>query len=664
MKGVRRVLFNLPDILASKPDDATVFWVEGEKDATNAAKQLGLIATTCVEGAGSLKKWNPEYGEALRDRDVVLIPDADIAGKRHMLSIAANLQGVARRVRILYLPVHDISDWLSEHDKTEFQGLLSQARDWAPDMAAKYEDIPAGNLPQIVVNDRQLRDITTDALAALYAANKPEYIFRRSGSLARVNLDEDGRPCIERLDESTLRGCLARAGNFVRTRTQSAPLSVSPPLDVVRDCLAMSEWKLPALTGITEVPVVRPDGTVLTEPGYDSLTRLYYIPSPRLVVPPIPNNPNDEDISSASELMLEPLADFPFDSDASLANALATMLTPILRPMIDGPVPLALFDKPQQDTGASLLAEVISLIATGRAAAMMTAQKDDEGWRKAITSLLIKGQLVATIDNVEYDLWAPSLAAILTATTYQDRLLGRSEIVTLPNRTTWLATGNNIRLRGDLPRRCIWVRMDARMARPWLRDRSKFKHPQLPEWVSQNRGAILWAILTIARAWVGAGKPRGQEVPALGGYEAYCEVVGGVLTFIGVKGFLANLNAMYDEADTDTPQWEAFLEAWLEFIGIEPSTVAEIISKLNENMDFKASLPDSLAGKDGRDYSRRLGNALSRKSGVRYMNGLMIARAEKKKHSAIAWQVVKYEGSYEGSYEKDKTQTALALEGS
>jgi hypothetical protein len=518
---------------------------------------------------------------------------------------------------------------------------------------------PAEALPEILVNDRHTRDITTDVLDSLYKDNNPEYVFRRSCTLARISLDEKGRPYIDTLGESAFRGYMDRSCNFVRD-TKSGRVPIPPPLEVVRDCLSLGDWQFPALLGITEAPVLRPDGTVMNKPGYDALTNLYYYPSPGLIVPPIHDKPTDEDILAAAELIIEPLADFPFDGDASFANAIATMFTPILRPMIDGPVPLALFDKPQQGTGASLLAEVISLVATGRAASMMTAQKDDEGWRKSITSLLLKGQLVVTIDNIEYDLSTPSLAAILTATTYQDRILGRSEMVILPNRTTWLATGNNIRLRGDLPRRCIWVRMDARMARPWLRDKKGFKHPDLPGWVSNNRGIILAAILTIARSWVIAGMPEAPNLPNLGGYESYCRVIGGVLNYMKVGGFLTNLDAMYNEADTETPQWEGFLQAWLEFVGDSPATVAEVITLLNDKGDFKATLPDSLAGKDTRDFSRRLGNALSKRNGVRYTNGLILAKAGKKRHNAIAWKV----GSYGGSYEKEAPQAKLALEGS
>ena len=213
-------------------------------------------------------------------------------------------------------------------------------------------------------------------------------------------MDEKGRPFTEALSESAFRGYLERAANFIEIDAEGVSHPTPPPLVVVRDCLALGDWQFPPLVGVTEVPVMRPDGSALVEPGYDGATNLYYFPSPGLSVPSVPDKPANGDVKAAVELVLETICDFPFDSDASQANAIATMFTPVLRPMIDGPVPLALFDKPQQGTGASLLAEVISVITTGRAAAMMTARKDDEEWRKAITSLLLRGQLVAVIDNI------------------------------------------------------------------------------------------------------------------------------------------------------------------------------------------------------------------------------------------------------------------------
>ena len=47
------------------------------------------------------------------------------------------------------------------------------------------------------------------------------------------------------------------------------------------------------------------------------------------------------------DILTEPFCDFPFDNDASRANAIATMLSPVIHPMIAGTVPLAIVDKPQ-----------------------------------------------------------------------------------------------------------------------------------------------------------------------------------------------------------------------------------------------------------------------------------------------------------------------------
>ena len=57
VKGVRRVLYRLPELLA-RPDE-TVYVVEGEKDADRLAS-LGLLATTNSGGAG---KWQDQYAE-------------------------------------------------------------------------------------------------------------------------------------------------------------------------------------------------------------------------------------------------------------------------------------------------------------------------------------------------------------------------------------------------------------------------------------------------------------------------------------------------------------------------------------------------------------------------------------------------------------------------
>jgi len=491
-------------------------------------------------------------------------------------------------------------------------------------------------LPTIVCSERHLREESADALQALYQANTPERIFYRGGALCRISKDELNRPMIELLTEAALRGHMERSANFIKYNAKGEAFVTPPPLEIVRDVQSLGDWQFPALLGITEAPVIRPDGTVLATPGYDSATHLYYAPAPVLVVPPIPENPTDSEVRAATELVLEVICNFPFVDEASHANAVGALMIPILRPLM-GLAPMAVFDKPQPGTGASLLADVISIVATGRPAATMGEPRSEEECEKKLNSHLLEGRSLCVIDNVDGKLWSDTLARFLTSLYVSVRPLGRSADLRLRNSLTYIATGNNIQLGGDLPRRCFWVRLNAQVARPWLRD--GFRHPKLIQWVAENRGAILAAVLTIARAWVVAERPENPELLVLGGYEDFCCVVGNILDFMGVKGFLANLMAMYDAMDKDTPQWEAFLETWREVIGDVPVTVKELIKKLDDLEELSNSLPDSLATRDQRNYSRRLGNALAKRAEVHHPNGLVLVRAGTR-HRATLWRVI------------------------
>ena len=61
------------------------------------------------------------------------------------------------------------------------------------------------------------------------------------------------------------------------------------------------------------------------------------------------------------------------------------------------------------------------------------------------------------------------------AESWADRVLGRYDMVTLPNRAIWFMTGNNTRTSMEIARRCVRIRINLYVDRPWLRQR--FKHP-------------------------------------------------------------------------------------------------------------------------------------------------------------------------------------------
>lgn len=118
LKGVRRVLYRLPQVLAAAAEGAAVYVVEGEKDADRLAR-LGHAATCNPGGAG---KWRPEYAPALAGAHVVVVADNDApnaqTGRRpgweHAQAVAASLAGAAASVRIVQAAAgKDASDHLA-----------------------------------------------------------------------------------------------------------------------------------------------------------------------------------------------------------------------------------------------------------------------------------------------------------------------------------------------------------------------------------------------------------------------------------------------------------------------------------------------------------------------------------------------------------------------
>lgn len=110
MRGVRRVLYRLPELMAA-PLDAIIFVAEGEKCADRLV-EAGLIATT---NAGGALKFDASLAEALAGRRVIVLQDNDDAGRRHAEDVLRKVSGVAASAAVLALPggeKSDVFDWL------------------------------------------------------------------------------------------------------------------------------------------------------------------------------------------------------------------------------------------------------------------------------------------------------------------------------------------------------------------------------------------------------------------------------------------------------------------------------------------------------------------------------------------------------------------------
>jgi hypothetical protein len=226
----------------------------------------------------------------------------------------------------------------------------------------------------------------------------------------------------------------------------------------------------------------------------------------------------------------------------------------------------------------------------------------------------------------------------------------------VPILCSWIATGNNLQLGGDMARRCYWIRMDAGCSDPFRR--TEFKHKRLKEYLLEHRRELLIALLALARAWFAAGQPK-SSTPPVGSFERWTEVVSGILAYARLEGFLANSDKLFEQSDTERSDWEIFLEIVEDIFQGIPFTVAELWERLNEKTyeelvrqsvltdraeELRTALPADLTRWMDREgqFKQRLGMAFNSRRGRRFgKRQLRVERASSDTHVKVArWKVV------------------------
>lgn len=451
----------------------------------------------------------------------------------------------------------------------------------------------AGGAPVVRLNGRRSVDVVDDICQALESANGEAdvpIIFRRSEIVEVV--EAEGGPEIVPMDEAAIDDMIGRYVCCVVEEEKakgppSPPKPRDPTIRIVRRVAYRAD--LPKLNGLSEVPIMRPDGTIQDRPGYDEETRLLYTPSTEPIR--IPEDPGPSAVRDALALLSEVWTDHPFTDTASEAGAFALAMTPIVLPMMDGAnAPLGIISAREQGTGKTMLAESAGTLGTGRRPPVIGAPEGEAEWRKQITALLRKGTRVGIIDDVSGTLDSGPLRRALTSATISDRVLGASTQVRLPANTVWCATGNNLRPSGDMVRRCYLIQLDAEMQRPW--HRRGFTHRQ-PEWTIKNRARLAAAALTLARAWVIAGRPSPPDtVPQMGSFEEWRETIGGILHHAGVSGFLTNLDVLNESVFVEDDGWGRLLEAVADWQPDQGFTVRHLARTIGEQMRMQDMMRD------------------------------------------------------------------------
>ena len=258
------------------------------------------------------------------------------------------------------------------------------------------QNIGSSSLPVINAGDQNLPRATRKAWDAIVTANDPPKLFLHGGEPVRLELLPNGQPVLKPLTENRLRHEVSRDADWVKTKgrkkEEESEKSAYPPMDVVRDMLASPDIPLPVLTAITGAPIFTPTGDLIVTPGHNRETGIYYAPAESFRVPLVPTRPTLADIDEAKSLLLiELMGDFPFIGEAERAHAVALLLLPFVRELINGPTPLHLITKPMPGSGATLLATVLLYPSVGQWIAAMTEGRDEDESRKRITAAFRKG---------------------------------------------------------------------------------------------------------------------------------------------------------------------------------------------------------------------------------------------------------------------------------
>ena len=377
---------------------------------------------------------------------------------------------------------------------------------------------------------------------------------------------------------------LARAALFMKfDRRVEDWVPCDPPMTLVKMLKEEGRSKLPVLRGIITVPTLRSDGSILSAPGFDAPTGMIFDPN-GAEFPSIPECPTKPQALAALEMLKEPLKDFPFVDDegcdgASRSVALAGILTALIRQSLLR-APAFGLDAPTAGTGKSKIVDIIHVIAYGHRAAVDNWTIDERENEKLLGAVALSGRAALAIDNVDEHcaVGGGLISQLLTQTQVAVRILGLSENPITDTNMLVTFTGNNLRFKGDITRRVVKCRMDAKVERPETR---KFDRDPV-SFVEANRAKLAIAGLTVLRAWI-VSKQKANCDP-FGDYDDWTALVRGALIWLGEADPVKSAEGIR----SDDPARDALLmvlqEWWLAF-NDRPKTAREIAEMANSRTE-------------------------------------------------------------------------------
>ncbi len=264
-----------------------------------------------------------------------------------------------------------------------------------------------------------------------------------------------------------------------------------------RNCVA-----LPRVSSVATMPVILPDGAMLSGHYLDRERRILFRVQERLekLLPDL-DDCAPEDVAEAVRFLTDEWLVDVATSHVGKLKLLALALTILERGVLPER-PAFFITAGQRGGGKTTVTMMVAVATLGERVSAAAWSFADEERRKSLLSYFGEGVPLIAWDNIPRGatISCPSIEKALTTETYTDRVLGSSETRNVPATAVMVFTGNNIAPKGDTASRSLVVRLAADRPDP---ENRKFRHADPIAWTYAHRGQILRSLYTILR-----GNPR------------------------------------------------------------------------------------------------------------------------------------------------------------
>jgi hypothetical protein len=380
-------------------------------------------------------------------------------------------------------------------------------------------------------------------------------------------------------------------------------------------------WRLPKLTALSSCPLLLREGRIVERPGFDARSGILFDPQ-GIAFPPVPTTPSQDDARLALADIKALFREFPFVDDRARSVLLSALLTSVSRLAYDF-APLHGFDAPVAGTGKSKLVNCCVILVNGHECPVISQGDDETEFEKRLGAELLEGSRMISIDNCDLPLGGPLLCQTATQHFIKVRVLGFSKSVLIVNSAMLFATGNNLKLYGDMLRRGLICRLDAGEERPELRT---FEQEDPEHVLKRERGRYAVAALTVLRAYIVAGQPIRRQ--PLGGFEGWSELVRNALIWLGEDDPVETIETARAE-DPERQHLEAVVIQWHAVLADRSVTTQAVIDEARAMTLERGTGPDytdrhvfvrpefrnallDVAGERGRISPPRLGTWIGR----------------------------------------------------